>query len=312
MDEEEKNSKNQLYFNKQYQNNLKLFNDLLKSQRIISSSFKQQIRQLNKVIKRVNKIAPNPSIKLAKSLSSIKFAPQFNTANIVKLNTDILSKFIVQQQKIYRDFNNNIASLGLAHAELASIAKLPQINVNHLNEIYENELALEEIANESEGNILEIIFQFFSDKINSLPKGIISAQGVLNLYMAVLTTIAFLLTYSQSQTTQQATNDLSSIKQNQIKTNELLENLNREVMPLINDLAKEDPEELIYIVTKDSPIRAYPSGKSDTLYRVYPNQPVKVINEQKRWFYVEYFDYKKSIPKLGYIYKGNVEEYKPE
>jgi hypothetical protein len=311
MDEEKNNRKVQFFLNKQYQESIKQLGEAIKTNAL--AAYTKQFSELSE-------IAVSPSLKLAEALSSANFLHQFNFANIAKQNEEVLSKLIFQQQKIYQELNsnitNNIASLALdlsrAELAIASIANLPQINIENLNKVYENEIALEEIANNSGENILEDLYQFFREKIKDLPKGKISAQGILQIYMAIMTTLLFVLAYSQYQINQQTSDNLSSINKNQIKTNEILESLNQEVIPLINHLSQNESEELIYIVIKGSPIRAHASGKSDTLYRVYPNQPVKIIDDQKRWFYVEYFDYKESIPKMGYIYKGNVQQYNPE
>ncbi|MFH5884001.1 SH3 domain-containing protein [Halalkalibaculum sp. DA3122] len=308
MNEDKENKRIQFYLSEQYQKSMEQLSNAIKTNALAGLS--QQFSE-------INKIAINPSLKLAEALSSANFLHDFDFAKIAKLNEEVFSQFNEQQQKIYQELNlniaNNIAALAnninTAELAIASVANLPRVDFKKINEVYKQELALEEFDRSSRETLLEDINHFFRKKIEELPKGKISAHGLLHLYMAVLTTISLVLTYSQSQVNNQVSDNLSTLNENQVKSNEILTDLNQEVIPLLNDLAKDDSEELIYIVTKESPIREQATSNADTLYRVYPNQPVKILKDQKRWFYVEYFDYEKSIPKMGYIYKGNVEKY---
>lgn len=313
MDQRRKDKRIEFFLTQEFQRSLKQLDQVFKMNAL--ASLPQQFLELDKY-------AVNPSLKVAEALSSINFLQEFDLSNIAKQHAMIYGNIIAQQEKLYKELNfnltNNIASLAQAlkgiEPAIASVARLPRIDLGILNEVYQQETLLEEVAEyDSTENIFENLYQFFKDKIAALPKGKITAQGILQLYLALIATLSFLYSYSQSKVDQQISENLSSIKSNQVETNKLLDDLNdlsQRVIPLIDDLAKSESEESIYIVIKESPIRSQASGKATILGRVYPNQPVKVIDEQKRWLYVEYFDFIKSIPKMGYIFKGNVEEFK--
>lgn len=307
MNEDEENKRIQFDLSEQYLKNIEHLSKTIKTN--VLDRFSQQLSE-------INKIAINPSLKVTEELSSVNFLHSFDFSKIEKLNEKLFSQFIEQQQKVYEELNINITSnidalantINTAELGIASLANLPRTDFEKINEIYEQELSLEEFDGNSREIFLEDITQYFRKKIEELPKGKISAHGLLHLYMAVLATISLIFTYSQSQVNKQLSDKLSTLNENQVENNEILKDLNQEVIPLINDLAKDDSQELIYIVTKESSIREQATSKADILYSVYPNQPVKIIKDEKRWFYVEYFDYKKSIPKMGFIYKGNVEK----
>lgn len=311
MNQDDENRKIQYFLSDQYQETMKKLSKAIKTNTL--ASYAKQLSELNK-------IALKPSLKFAEALSSASFLQKFDFSNIANQNEEAISQIIEQQQKIYHDLNINIASsfaslaqeINTAELAIASVANLPRIDLEKFNTIYNQELALEELDTDSKESFFEDLNKFFRRKIEELPKGKISAHGMLHLYMAILTTISLVLTYSQSQVNKQISDDLSTINENQLEANEMFKNLNQEVIPLINDLAEDGSENLIYIVIKESLIREKATSKADTLHRVYPNQPVKIIKDKKRWFYVEYFDYKESIPKMGFIYKGNVRKYNPE
>ena len=145
-----------------------------------------------------------------------------------------------------------------------------------------------------------------------MPKGSIYAQGLLTKLDRIVTYLMLLIgiaTYIQNQNTSAQNEVLIS---QQRETNEYLESLDEfanKVYPKIEKLTNKENKEELLITIKSSTLRVNPSSKSDSVATVYPNQLLNILQDQKRWFYVEYFDHKETIPKMGWIYKGNVEEY---
>lgn len=235
---------------------------------------------------------------------------------------------VIQNQKVFTEIRvmtagmlSQIAKINIGlDSRISSIMELSipihQFeNSFNLNQNYLQNIHSEFTAVESKEEALNSLFRFFESKIPSLKKGMVSAQGLMLIFelcVVILTTLIYIDTINQSKINKQISEDLSAIKHENEISNEFLGNLNElgeKVFPLIEDLAISDKEEVLYIVKKESPIRAKPKSDSNTLHRVYPNQIVNIISEEKRWFYVEYFDHIEAIPKMGYIYKGNVTEF---
>lgn len=282
---------------------------------------------------KLNQTALSKSIIAATEASKLASININGLIRIGEVETKRITDAIIQNQKVFTEIRAMTAgmltqiaknNLGL-ESRISSIMELSfplhQFESSFNQEFLQNiHSELSEVESEEEG--LDSLFRFFENKISSLKKGKVSAQSIwliFQLYLALIPTIALIISINQGEINKQAAEDVSVIKEdlsaikheNEI-SNEFLLNLNElgeRVFPLIEDLAISDKEEVLYIVKKEAPIRAKPESDSDTLHRVYPNQIVNIISEEKRWFYVEYFDHIEAIPKMGYIYKGNVTEF---
>ncbi|SMO32439.1 SH3 domain-containing protein [Gracilimonas mengyeensis] len=312
---------------------------LLSKELIKNLDHMHSIRSLEKVLAGFSEHLKLNQIALSKSIIAATKASELATLNLDRFikvreaEVERIVNAVIQNQKIFTEIGvmtagmlSQIAknNLGL-ESRISSIMDLSiplhQFESSFNQEFLQNiHSEFSEVESEAEG--LESLIRFFEAKISSLKKGSVSAQGfwlILRLYIAIIPTIALIISINQGKTNKQVAEDVSAIKEDlsAIKhakeiSNEFLGNLNElgeRVFPLIEDLAISDKEEVLYIVKKKAPIRAKPKSDSDTLHRVYPNQIVNIISEEKRWFYVEYFDHIEALPKMGYIYKGNVTEF---
>jgi hypothetical protein len=212
----------------------------------------------------------------------------------------------------------NIPNLQYVAASQLVINSIPKIDFNKIDSFSDKRFA-ETGIQELDANSFGELIRYFDEKIDSLPKGSIYAQGLLTKLDRIVTYLILLIgiaTYIQNQKTS-AQNEIL-INQNETlinkktETNEYLESLDEfanNVYPKIEKLTSKESKEELLITIKSSTLRVNPSSKSDSVATVYPNQLLNIIQDQKRWFYVEYFDHKKTIPKMGWIYKGNVDVY---
>jgi len=62
-------------------------------------------------------------------------------------------------------------------------------------------------------------------------------------------------------------------------------------------------ENAYYVVVRKVAIRIKPKCKSAALAVLSPNQKVRLVQDNHKWIYVEYYDYLESIPKYGWANK---------
>ena len=141
-------------------------------------------------------------------------------------------------------------------------------------------------------NITTSLEKLFDEKIRRNSPNIISFDAFLQILIA---TIFFLSTVYLANETDKSIQELND------KVDKIL--------PKIETLSpKEDTSanRILYTCKSHSNVRTEPSSKSLVVDILYPNQIVSFIQEKKNWMYVEYFDYVEDLPKMGWVYKGNL------
>jgi hypothetical protein len=275
---------------------------------------------------KLNQTALSKSIIAAMEASKLATLNLDGFLKVREAEVKRIADVVIQNQKVFAEIGvmtagmlSQIAKNNLSlESRISSIMDLsfPLYQFeSSINQEYLQNFQSEFTAVEYKEDGLISLFRFFESKIPTLKKGLVSAQGLIlmiELCLVILTTLIYIDTINQSKINRQIAEDLSAIKHENEISNEYLENLyalGERVLPLIEELAISEKDEVLYIVKKESAIRAKPKSESETLHRVYPNQIVNIISEEKRWYYVEYFDHLEAIPKMGYIYKGNVTEF---
>jgi len=304
------------------------FNKINSLERITGAGFLSNslTRQLDNVYKSnafhsiLDEINLTTSV-LSKSLSAFD---NIDFSRIERNNQLLVSKLIGRHQNLIGNLGFNsiqqlskIAdSIPKSSLELFSkslLKSIPEIDLKNINHGIDRNLVEQDLQEiDLEGDLYDQLVNYFDEKINSLPKGTISAQGIKSKIDRILSVIIVILAFATYQNSRKTSEQNELMIQEQEQTNEhlgFLENFTEKIYPKIETLLDTDNDENLIIVKKESTLRVKPTAKSDSMTNVFPNQLLNIIEDQSRWYYVEFFDQRDSIPQMGWIYKGNVANY---
>jgi hypothetical protein len=166
---------------------------------------------------------------------------------------------------------------------------------------------------------LDKIERLFEERIRSNPHGSISLFGILEICLAVVLSIAEILTSNQGENRilERLADNRSSIeyhidsrfKEMGDKSHELdsniirrFEEFGKDMMDKCDALKPKSETKIFYVATRTVNIRSDPSKKSPAIAKLHGNQKVALIASKEEWIYIEYFDYINAIPKMGWVY----------
>ncbi len=137
-------------------------------------------------------------------------------------------------------------------------------------------------------------------KVDSLPQGRISAEGLMTL---LLTLISVLIAYGSygiaiDQSTSSEETAIAQARQSSQIT-DLLRRLVEDTQRLIPD----QDQSTYYVVEREVILRLKPTSKSAPFGSLFPNQKVRGVQRSHKWIYVEYFDEIEGVPRYGWAYK---------
>jgi hypothetical protein len=146
---------------------------------------------------------------------------------------------------------------------------------------------------------LKPVRDLISSKINSLPQGRISAEGLLTL---ILTLITALIAYGSYES---ATNQpLESVKPTEWSTRSA--QIRGLIQQLVTDTSRlipvEDPNTYC-LVERIAELRLKPRAKAFSVGSLFPNQRVRIVERSHKWIHIEYFDEIEGVPRYGWAYK---------
>jgi uncharacterized protein (DUF433 family) len=150
-----------------------------------------------------------------------------------------------------------------------------------LTYIREHELATDEALQELEGIV--------DEKLKNLPRGGISADGILNV---ILTIVLFLANIAY-QELHEPSSALTEAQVDRIV----------QAIEKTKTLALEREDSVYYIVEHAIAVHIKPNNRSASVAMLYPNQKVRLVQRSHQWIYVEYFDYIEGLPKSGWTRK---------
>lgn len=225
-------------------------------------------------------------------------------------SSNIVSTLLSDLHKIQPDltFLDELNKMSLSFSAVSALNNVPNVNFANIGHYRADSFALNDVQVDS----FQELEDYLEEKINSMPKGLVYAQGVKELFEKVLKYLIALLTlYSLAQNHQTNIQNKILIEQQQ-ETNEYLHSIDNfadSIYSKIESLVDSGGKENILVAKRIATLRKEPDPNSKGVSSVYPNQLLKVVKEQRRWFYVEYYDYRDSVPKKGWIYKGHVNKY---
>jgi hypothetical protein len=90
------------------------------------------------------------------------------------------------------------------------------------------------------------------------------------------------------------------------KTHNLINVLSAKTDSLIEEI--QSKSSFLLLANNSAPLRKAPNSDSDTLITVFEGQYLDLIDEIKRWYKVQFFNYEVDSLGTGWIYKGHVDE----
>lgn len=294
------------------------------------------IDRVEKQLEKMAKIRSMPVIGLALEMAKIMERTRvFDGLNLDRIytshekvfkeileNKKLLSRNIrfKQIQELAQDIQSkispivNIPALELVSSHQSILNTIPKIDFDDFKG-YQSRKHIENEIQGLDAKSFNELTNYFDEKIDNSPKGSIPAQGLAAKLDRVVTYLMFFLMFASFIQNRKTGVQKEIIISQQKQTNEYLQSIEKfanKVYPKIEKLANQGKEEHLIIVIKNSTLRLKPSSNSDSVATVYSNQLLNIIKDQKKWFYVKYFDHKESITKMGWIYKGNVRKYTHE
>jgi hypothetical protein len=139
-----------------------------------------------------------------------------------------------------------------------------------------------------------------NDKIEKLPRGRISAEGI---FMLLLQVLAMLIALGAWKTDINQENDAKEASNTQaVQFTQLMGVLQR-IAINSERLVPEQDTSTYYVVERQVTLKLKPNSRSTTITTLPPNQKVQQVQMNHKWIYVQYFDYLEGIPKYGWVNK---------
>lgn len=181
-------------------------------------------------------------------------------------------------------------------ADLSHLSALRTSFAGQLADLLREELASEEPGRAESSPVEDLI----SRKVAFLPQDKVVAEGLLNLYIAILSMIITLsglgLNFKQYLDSGKA-----SEKQEQLFARLLV--LTEKVAENTGQLKPSQDTNTYYVVHRKVELRLRSKSTSPAVAILFPNQRVKLVQKSHQWIYVEYFDEIEAVPKYGWAYK---------
>lgn len=182
----------------------------------------------------------------------------------------------------------------------------PQISKVLANINYQT-ISNEDFSDYLANDFIPRVYEDLENKAEKLDKGYSSKQSLyfkLNILM-FLFTVLLSLWLDRSNKNIQANN-----QQDHKKTHYLIEELKTKTDSLEEEIKCDSS--VLLLAKKSAPVRKAPNSDSDTLITVFEGQYLDLKDEIKRWYQVQYFNFKEDRLGTGWIYKGHVEEIRGE
>ena len=290
----------------QYDNIIKASSFDIYSKSQLASSF-AGLSALSSQHKELLQNIDNPLLKKIEKQQAIFQSTIFNNSTIkhftdekLRINKllsnhhriNIAKKFLFLNSSLIGSFNDTTRIL----SELNSVNSLiKNLEVSKLQSTIESSFSIQllnelKVDNFDFNDALEVVEEAFTNKIETSKKGWISAEGLFQLFFAIVL-------YVLSQASAMDSEDALMEKLSQLETNFI-----EQIATLIPD-EQEDIISTYYIVQRTAKLHTESSTKSHVLGFLYPNQRVRLIKRKSKWIYIEYFDNLKGIPKLGWVLK---------
>jgi hypothetical protein len=179
---------------------------------------------------------------------------------------------------------------------------LKQIQAIHNSYSGQLAAAFRELFNSPEisDDTVKPIQELINAKINSLPTGRISAEGLLTL---ILTLMSVLIAYGNLDLTVNQSRGSEKTSATQAKQLAQLAGLIRQLVINTSRLLPERDQNTYYVVEREAVLRLKPVVRSAVLGSLFPNQKVRLAERSHKWIYVEYFDEIEGVPRYGWAYK---------
>jgi hypothetical protein len=143
---------------------------------------------------------------------------------------------------------------------------------------------------------VERIEQLFDGKIESLPRGRVSAQG-LEITLALLSMVLSIVIAAYQSAESAATSEAQLQQLTQIRT--AVERMAAKTERLL----PAEEQETYYLVDREVKLRAAPRAKAHVVSSLSPGLLVRLAQPKHEWIYVEYFDHVEGVPKYAWAQK---------
>ncbi|HEY6806388.1 MAG TPA: SH3 domain-containing protein [Pyrinomonadaceae bacterium] len=223
----------------------------------------------------------------------------FNSLNISKQLLELVASNIANSRVDLSKLGTISGSSALAALDFSTftdnLGQLESIKASYSGQLagaLRDLLDEQDVSDASTDHVNELI----SEKVRSLPQGIISAEGLLTV---VFTVIAVLWAYGYFNKADRADATAKTRSRRSKHLDKLVESLVVEASRLIPqlDLGK------YYLVDREASLRSKPDAKSAVLGSLSPNRKVRVVQNNHKWLYVEYFDEIQGVLEYGWSLK---------
>ncbi|MFC1591247.1 SH3 domain-containing protein [Thermodesulfobacteriota bacterium] len=277
-------------------------NSLIKS---ISSPLFEATRRINEQEKIWRKILDPPHVRTLKYLQEQSSLLHMNT-DVLSATANALSK--ADWKEIFQPAcSGYLESLTKQNDYLRKIVNSPSYRsiVDIIpNHSYYDGLLIKDFYDSFAGQVFKCfenlpenwefediendIDSVFKEHCRKLPSGIISYEGMLQLFLTIL-----FFCLSTIQTNESEERILTFLKQTEER-----------VFQRIEELHPKQITGTLYVVKRDVRLRVKPTTKNSQIITVlHSNQIVTLLKRNKKWIYVEYFDFIEGIPRTGWVYK---------
>lgn len=262
---------------------------------LVESPILEQIRRDNERFKTIlGSINIETNLRIAPLVTTIDkfagFARTFeNSAKLAQARLDIAQLTVTtatlripgRLEELNLGTNHLFASLANAHKFHANLENLANsVSMRMLRELSVPDLSFEESV--------AIVEEVIRDDVPSRQVSLISLEGWLSIIFAM-----FLYIAAQHHSAESEERILDAMDQVAAHLTERFDQL---------ELDSSDSYDY-FVVTSNLNVRSEPNTRTKAIDLIHSNQKVKLIKQEGRWFYVEYFDYLDEIPKSGWVYK---------
>ena len=218
------------------------------------------------------------------------------------LGTSMFDSLLNEQNKMSNILNSSIInSINIAPSILSDFTNINSIAksmrngamhtelLNSINKSFSYGLFLKlDRGNITLDDTIDLIQENFSNKLKNIPQGLISFEGMVQILVAII-----LFIYAQISSFESEKNITRKIEQ--LESN-VMAQLSQQLLP-------DNEAKTYYIVKRRVNLRANFNTESTIINLLHPNQRVELIEKNKKWIYVKYFDYIDGVQKMGWAYK---------
>jgi hypothetical protein len=139
-----------------------------------------------------------------------------------------------------------------------------------------------------------------NEKIASLPKGRITAEGLFMMFLQIVTVLIAIGAWNTDK--EQLKEAKESSKTQAVQYGQFMV-LFEKVAKDIEQLVPKHDDSVYYVVERQVSLKLKPNHHSATVAILSPNQKVRLVQMNHKWIYIEYFDYLEGVPKYGWANK---------